>query len=157
MLVVNSLWPSDAIQWHRLWSTLAKVKAWCPMRQSHYLNQCWLTLKGVLWHSSESNFTRSAHELNQQHVFRDYILKITTTFSSGQCVNTFHFTNHFAVWSLSLLSYYYLYAQQRRPINVLHYLHPPMLKSRDGLISVSHITGLVINYGISNTVVLEIP
>ena len=32
-----------------------------------------------LWHSPESNFTRSARELNPWHVFRDYTFKITAT------------------------------------------------------------------------------
>ena len=33
------------------------------MASSHYLNQCWLVIKGVLWHSPESNFTRRGHKL----------------------------------------------------------------------------------------------
>ena len=32
---------------------------YCLMAKSHYLNQCWLIIKGVLWNSSESIFTRS--------------------------------------------------------------------------------------------------
>ena len=63
----------------RTWSTLAQVMACCLMALSHYLNQCWLIIKGVLWYSLGNNFTGSAHELNLQHVFRDYTLKITTT------------------------------------------------------------------------------
>ena len=35
--------------------------------------------QGVLWHSFESNFTASAHELYLLHVLRDYASKITTT------------------------------------------------------------------------------
>ena len=34
------------------------------MASSHYLNQGWLIIKCVLWHAPESNFTRTAHELN---------------------------------------------------------------------------------------------
>ena len=52
----------DGIWWHRSWSTLAKVMACCLMAPSHYLNQCWLFIKGVLWHSPENDLTRSAHE-----------------------------------------------------------------------------------------------
>ena len=44
-------------------STLAQVKAGCLTAPSHYLNQCWLIIKDVLWHSTVTNFTRSAHEL----------------------------------------------------------------------------------------------
>ena len=40
MQSINSL-PSDAIWWHRSQSILAKVKAWCLLVSSHYLNQCW--------------------------------------------------------------------------------------------------------------------
>ena len=36
--------------------------ACCPMAPSHYLNQCWFIIIGVLWHSPESGFTRGAHE-----------------------------------------------------------------------------------------------
>ena len=41
---VNSLWPSDAICWHRSGSTLAQVMACGLMAPSHSLNQCWLKL-----------------------------------------------------------------------------------------------------------------
>ena len=52
-----SLWPNtNAIWQHGSGSTLKAP--------SHYLNRCWLIIKGVLWHSPEINFTRSGHELN---------------------------------------------------------------------------------------------
>ena len=60
----NSLWPSDAIWWHKFGSTLAQVMN---------MNQCSLIISKVWWHSSESiktlkstlksNLTRSI-ELN---------------------------------------------------------------------------------------------
>ena len=53
MEVLNSLWPGDAIGWYRCGSTLVQVMAWCLMAPSHYLNQCWLIIKGVLWYSPE--------------------------------------------------------------------------------------------------------
>ena len=31
--------------------------AFCLTGPSYYLNQCWLIIEGVLWHSPESNFT----------------------------------------------------------------------------------------------------
>ena len=43
----NSLWPSDAIWWHRSGSILTQVMAWCLMAPSHYLVQCWLIIKDV--------------------------------------------------------------------------------------------------------------
>ena len=39
-LMINSLWPSDAIWWHRSGSAPAQVMACCLMAPSHYLNQC---------------------------------------------------------------------------------------------------------------------
>ena len=59
--VINSLWPSDTIWWHRSGSTLAQVMACCLMALSmlsHYLNQYWLIIHKVYWHSSEGNFIR---------------------------------------------------------------------------------------------------
>ena len=43
----NTLWPSDAIWWKRSGSTLVQVMAWCLTAPSHYLNQCWLTIREV--------------------------------------------------------------------------------------------------------------
>ena len=37
----------------------------CRKAPNHYLNQFWLTTKGDLWHSPESNFPRSAYELRR--------------------------------------------------------------------------------------------
>ena len=50
---VNSLRPSDAIWRHGTGSTLAQVMACCLAAPSHYLNQCWLIISRVLWHSSD--------------------------------------------------------------------------------------------------------
>ena len=55
--LVVSLWQ------HRSGSTLARAMAYCLMA-SHYLNRCWLIIKGVVWHSPESNFTESAFKHN---------------------------------------------------------------------------------------------
>ena len=60
----NWFWLSDAIWWHRSGLTLAQIMACCLTAPSHNLNQCWLTIKCVLWHLPESNFTGSSHELN---------------------------------------------------------------------------------------------
>ena len=48
---VNSLWPSDVIWRQRSGSTLAQVMACCLTAPSHYLNQCWLIISEVQWHS----------------------------------------------------------------------------------------------------------
>ena len=44
-----SLWPSDAIWQQGCGSILAQVKACCLTAPN--MNQCWLIIKGVLWHS----------------------------------------------------------------------------------------------------------
>ena len=58
ILPFNSLGPSDAIWRWRSWSTLVQVMACCLTAPSHYLNQCWLIISKVLWHSSEDIITR---------------------------------------------------------------------------------------------------
>ena len=62
---VNSLWPSDTIWRQRSGSTLAQVMACCLTAPSHYLNQCWLIISKVLWHSSEGIIIRRSEDTNQ--------------------------------------------------------------------------------------------
>ena len=83
----NSSWPSDAIWRHRYMYTLAHVMVCCLTAPSQYLGHCRLIIKGVLWHSTENNFTRSAHEINLWHVFRDYTFKFSNTSLRSQWVN----------------------------------------------------------------------
>ena len=61
---INSLWPNDAICRHRSGSILAQVMACCLTAPSHYLNQCWLIISKVQWHSSKGNFTRETFIIN---------------------------------------------------------------------------------------------
>ena len=62
---IKSLWPSDAIQRWRSWSTLVQVMACCLMAPSHYLNQCWLITSEVLrWYSLGGNYTGNAQSIN---------------------------------------------------------------------------------------------
>ena len=63
-LWINSLWLSDAVRWQGSGSTLDQVMAWCRMASSHYLNQCWLDIKGAHWHSPESNSTSQGSTLS---------------------------------------------------------------------------------------------
>ena len=55
---LNSLQPNNAIWWHKLHSTLVQVIACYPMASSHYLNQYWLIISKVQWHSHEGYFKR---------------------------------------------------------------------------------------------------
>ena len=59
-----ALRPSDAIWRHRSGSTLAQVMAWCLTAPSHYLNQCWLIVNGILWYSPCNNFTGSTWDIS---------------------------------------------------------------------------------------------
>ena len=65
---------------HRSGLISSHVKACCLTAPTHYLNWCRFIIKGVLWHSPESNFTKSTYEFNPLHVSGDYTFKITTTF-----------------------------------------------------------------------------
>ena len=67
---VDSLWPSDALWQHRSGSTLAQVMACCLMAPSHYLNQCWLIISEVQWHSFEGNFRRDTSAIDHCKSFR---------------------------------------------------------------------------------------
>ena len=55
-VLVNSLWPSDAIWWYRSGLISVQVMVFCLMAPSHHLNQWWLIISEVLWHSREGNF-----------------------------------------------------------------------------------------------------
>ena len=48
---------TGAIWWWRYWSTLTQVMACCLTAPSHYLNQCWLIIKGVHRHSPGKEYT----------------------------------------------------------------------------------------------------
>ena len=60
----NSFWPSDTIWRQRSESTVAKVMTCCLTAPSHYLNQCWLIISEVQWHSYQGSFTRDASIIN---------------------------------------------------------------------------------------------
>ena len=78
--MINSLWPSGTIRWQGNESTLAQVMACCLMAPSLYLNQCWLIITKVLWHSSEGIIMRRPEDTIQQNKIENYIFR--TTFRS---------------------------------------------------------------------------
>ena len=65
VMLFNSLGPSDVIWRCRSWSTLVQAMACCLTATSHYLNQCWLIISKVLWHSSEDIIIRRVEDTNQ--------------------------------------------------------------------------------------------
>ena len=85
-LPFNSLRPSDAIWRQWSWTTLAQVMACCLTAPSHYLNQCWLIIRGVLWHTSESSFAGIAQGIDSGYEFEKDILKNIFKSPRGQWV-----------------------------------------------------------------------
>ena len=67
----SSFWPRDTIWRHRSRSTLAQVLACCLMAPSHYLNQYWLIISKVLWHSYEGNFAGNAPDIYHWYDFEN--------------------------------------------------------------------------------------
>ena len=62
---LNSLWAGDAIWRHGTRSTLALVMACCMTAPNHYLNQYWLVIGEVPWHSSQGIILRWYEDTNQ--------------------------------------------------------------------------------------------
>ena len=56
----HQLWLIDTIWYHTFRSTLAQVMHWCLMASIHYLNQSWLTIQCLLWHSPKMIFLKEA-------------------------------------------------------------------------------------------------
>ena len=84
------LWPCDAIWRHGSGSTLAQVMACCLTAPSHYLNQCWLIVNKVQWHSSERNFTKVTSATNLWISLKTYLCKISFKSPRGQWVKSYH-------------------------------------------------------------------
>ena len=76
-MFLNSLGPSDAIWRQKSGSTLVQVMACCLTAPSHYLNQCWLIISKVSWHSFEGNFTAGISAINQCNWLKIYSSKIS--------------------------------------------------------------------------------
>ena len=87
---INSWWPSDAIWHHGSLSIFAEVMAYCLMAPNHYLDQSWLIISEVLWHSPESNFTAIAQGtiLYNELYYYCYAFRNAATHPRGQWVNS---------------------------------------------------------------------
>ena len=81
---ICSLWPSDAIWWHRSRSTLAQVMGCCLTAPSHYLNQCWLIISKYLWYSPGNIIIRRFEDTNKKSKFENHIFKIASSCLSHQ-------------------------------------------------------------------------
>ena len=60
--------------------------ACCLTAPSHYLNQCWLMISEVLWHSPDSNFTESTQNIYRWNEFEIYSFETVVKFPRGQWV-----------------------------------------------------------------------
>ena len=60
--------------------------ACCLTVPNPYLNQYWLTISEVLWHSSESNFIGNAQDIYPWYEFENDSFKITTASPRGHWV-----------------------------------------------------------------------
>ena len=72
--LINTLWSCDLIGWHWSRLTVAHAMVCCLRAQSHYLNQCWLLIGQVLWHSHECNFTAGPQAII---LYNSFPLRIT--------------------------------------------------------------------------------
>ena len=72
------------------------------MTLSHYLNQWWLLINEVLWHSSGGDFVASDQANIQYNKFENYTFEITATSPRGQWVNCslhlFSMQHHVPLW-----------------------------------------------------------
>ena len=64
VFIINILWPSYAILCQRSWSILAPVMPCYVIAPSHYLNQCWLIIKYVFWHTPQTSCIGSAQDID---------------------------------------------------------------------------------------------
>ena len=83
----NSLGPSDAIWWCRSVSKLSQVMACCLTAPSHYLNQCWLIISKLHWHSYEGNLTLDALAISHKYHLENHLSKFSFKSPRGQWVN----------------------------------------------------------------------
>ena len=79
---------SDVIWRQGSGSTLAQVMACCLTAPSHYLNQCWLLISEVLWHSPDSNFTENTSDIYLWNEFEIYWFETVVKYPRGQWVNS---------------------------------------------------------------------
>ena len=81
-----TLWPNDVIWRQGSRSTLAQVLACCLMAPSHYLNQCWLMISEVLWHSPDSNFKENTWDICHWNEIEIYQFETVVKSPRGQWV-----------------------------------------------------------------------
>ena len=84
---LKSLWPADAVWWHRSGSTLVQVMACNLTAASHFRNQCWLIINDACYRLAEGNFTETVPDITLYKVCKNYIFENTATSPRGQWVD----------------------------------------------------------------------
>ena len=84
--LISSLRFSDTMWRHKFMSTLAQIMACCLTAPSHYLNQCWLIISMVPWHSPKGYFTRNTSAINNENELEMHLSNISLKFPRGQWV-----------------------------------------------------------------------
>ena len=71
---LNTLWPSDTLWHHRIWSVMLRhIMACCLIAQRHPLNQCWLIISGVQWLSLQMLMSGILSILSQDNTISKWI------------------------------------------------------------------------------------
>ena len=81
--MLNLLWPSDAIMENWIWVNIGSHNGLLSGAPSHYLNQCWLIISGVMWLSPEISFTVSAQATFLYNEYGNCIFNIAAHISKG--------------------------------------------------------------------------
>ena len=79
------VWPSEARWRHRFGSTLHQGRSCCLTAPRHYLNQCCMIIKRVLWYSPGGNYIGMAPDVNLE---KKNTFKIISTFLRAYSVNS---------------------------------------------------------------------
>ena len=80
------------------WHVVYFAEFWDCMPPSHYVNQYWLTIDEILWHSFLGNVYLNTQYINLQVEFEIYTFEITNIFRKGQWFNSIY-------WSFCLRDY----------------------------------------------------
>ena len=114
---IKSLWPNDAIWWHRCGFTLDQVMASCLTAPSHYLNQYWLEITAI--HSSAT--LQKMCKILWQKLSSNFFLKMFVYASpSGQWVKILKFTLLFILLKFQKLQ---LFCKSDGKINQAQVIH----------------------------------
>ena len=73
-----------------VWISFVSGDGSCLMSPSHYLSQCRLIVRGVLWHSLWTNFTGNTQDINPWNKFEKHTHGITFTSPRGSELSLGH-------------------------------------------------------------------